>query len=74
MASISTDKKTGRRRILFFDANNDRKQIRLGKVPMKQAEAVKVRRRGVSLGADQRRTTRRRHRPMAYRTRRHAAG
>ncbi len=42
MASISSDKK-GLRRILFVDANGARRQIRLGKVPMKTAQTVKSR-------------------------------
>jgi len=41
VASISNDR-NGRRRILFVDANGDRKTIRLGKVPRRYAEAVKV--------------------------------
>ena len=41
MASISNDP-NGRRRILFVDAKGDRKTIRLGKVPRRYAEAVKV--------------------------------
>ncbi len=41
MASISNDP-NGRRRILFVDAKGDRKTIRLGKVPQRYAEAVKV--------------------------------
>jgi len=42
MASISNDP-NGRRRILFIDASGQRKTIRLGKVPLRYAEAVKVR-------------------------------
>ena len=42
MASISTDSK-GRRRILFANPDGERKQIRLGKVPMKSAQTVKTR-------------------------------
>ncbi len=42
MASISTDKK-GKRRILFVNPDAERKQIRLGKVPMKTAQTVKTR-------------------------------
>ena len=41
MASIANDP-NGRRRILFFDAKGDRKTVRLGKVPLRYAEAVKV--------------------------------
>ena len=41
MASISNDP-NGRRRILFVDANGDRRTIRLGKVPLRYAESVKV--------------------------------
>ncbi len=41
MASISNDP-NGRRRILFVDTRGDRKTIRLGKVPQRYAEAVKV--------------------------------
>ena len=41
MASISNDP-NGRRRILFVDPQGDRKTIRLGKVPLRYAEAVKV--------------------------------
>lgn len=40
MASISTDK-NGNRRILFVDADGRRRPIRLGKLPMKAAEAIK---------------------------------
>jgi integrase len=43
MASISTDKKTGGRRILFVAADGTRKAIRLGKVPKKVADGVKLR-------------------------------
>jgi hypothetical protein len=42
MASISTDT-GGKRRILFVDAGGNRRQIRLGKVPMKTAATVKAR-------------------------------
>ncbi len=42
MASISTDSK-GLRRILFVNPDAERKQIRLGKVPMKTAQTVKAR-------------------------------
>lgn len=41
MASISNDP-NGRRRILFVNAAKDRKTIRLGKVSLRQAEAVKL--------------------------------
>jgi len=41
MASISNDL-NGRRRILFINAAKERKSIRLGKVSLRQAEAVKV--------------------------------
>jgi hypothetical protein len=43
MASISTDKKTGLKRILFFNANGERKTIRLGKANQRQAESIKCR-------------------------------
>ena len=42
MASISTDSK-GLRRILFVNPDGERKQIRLGKVPMKTATTIKAR-------------------------------
>ena len=42
MASISTDA-DGKRRILFVNPNGERKQIRLGKVPMKTAQTIKTR-------------------------------
>jgi integrase len=42
MASISNDP-GGKRRILFFDANGERKQIRLGKVSKWTAERIKTR-------------------------------
>jgi len=41
MASITTEKKTGRRAILFVAADGSRPRIRLGKLTMKQAEAAK---------------------------------
>src|SRR5438309_594970 len=41
MASLSNDK-GGRRRILFVGPGGKRKSIRLGVVPVKQAEAVKL--------------------------------
>jgi integrase len=40
MASVSNDP-NGRRRILFFDANGDRRSMRLGKISKRQAETVK---------------------------------
>ena len=43
MASISTDKKTGRRTIQFVGGDGKRRSIRLGKIPIRQAEAVKTR-------------------------------
>ena len=43
MASISTDKKTGNRRILFTGQNRKRKVIYLGNAPMKTALAIKAR-------------------------------
>jgi integrase len=42
MASLSTDKKTGTRRIQFLD-DGARRTIRLGKMPKKSAESVKAR-------------------------------
>ena len=42
MASISTDKQ-GNRRILFLDANNHRRTIYLGRIPMRATEAIKRR-------------------------------
>ncbi len=39
MASISTDA-DGKRRILFVNPNGDRKQIRLGRMPMKAVQAI----------------------------------
>ncbi|MGA2799501.1 MAG: phage integrase SAM-like domain-containing protein, partial [Thermoguttaceae bacterium] len=41
MASISTNSK-GLRRILFFDAGGTRKQVRVGKMPMKTTQTVKT--------------------------------
>src|SRR5262245_26238153 len=38
MASLSTDSK-GNRRVLFFDLGNKRQAIRLGQMPLKQAES-----------------------------------
>jgi hypothetical protein len=50
MASISTDKK-GLRRILFVDANGQRRQIHLGKKPIKTARTICKRRlKNVALG------------------------
>lgn len=43
MASISTSKTTGKRRILFVGPDGERKQIRLGKVSKRDAEAIKIR-------------------------------
>ncbi|MEN6407336.1 MAG: hypothetical protein ABFC77_12805 [Thermoguttaceae bacterium] len=40
MASISTDKR-GNRRILFVNGDGQRKQIRLGKTPIKTARTIK---------------------------------
>lgn len=42
MASISTDSR-GNRRILFVDQDGKRKPIRLGKLPMKATEVIKIR-------------------------------
>src|SRR4051794_32918765 len=41
MASISTDN-NGLRRILFVNKDGDRKAVRLGKVPMKLANEIKL--------------------------------
>ena len=43
MASVSTDKKTGLRRLQFTDGDGRRQTIRLGRMPKRQAEAVKLR-------------------------------
>ena len=43
MASISTERKTGRRKIQFTDANRKRQTIRLGKIPKRDAESTKIR-------------------------------
>ncbi|MDZ4781928.1 MAG: hypothetical protein SGJ19_16885 [Planctomycetia bacterium] len=43
MASITHDKKTGRRRIQFVGADGKRKSLRLGKVNQRDAEAIKTR-------------------------------
>jgi len=42
MASISQDKKTGRRTIQFKDTDGSRKSIRLGKCDKKSAEAIRT--------------------------------
>jgi integrase len=42
VASISTDKKTGNRRILFVDPNGKRKAVRLGKMPLAAVKAINV--------------------------------
>jgi len=42
MASISHDRKTGRRTIQFVGLNKTRKSIRLGKVNKRQAESAKL--------------------------------
>jgi integrase len=42
MASISTDRSNGRRRVLFFGPDGRRKTLRLGKVSKRQAETVKM--------------------------------
>ncbi len=42
MASISTDKQ-GNRRILWVDADGQRRQVRLGKIPLRAAEAIQTR-------------------------------
>ena len=42
MASLSHDKKTGRRTIQFVARNGKRKSIRLGKVTSKQAGTAKA--------------------------------
>ena len=42
MASISKNKKTGHRRILFVGKDNKRRTIRLGKVPLRFAQEVKT--------------------------------
>lgn len=41
MASISTDK-SGLRRLQFIDANRRRRTVRLGRLPKRAAESVKV--------------------------------
>jgi integrase len=43
MASISTNQKTGCRRILFTRPDGIRKKITLGKIPMKNAQSIKAR-------------------------------
>ena len=42
MASISHDKKTGRRTIQFKDTDGSRKSIRLGKCDQKTAQAIRT--------------------------------
>ena len=42
MASISTDK-SGNRRVLWVDADGQRRQVRLGKIPLRAAEAIQTR-------------------------------
>jgi integrase len=42
MASISTDRKNGSRRILFIGADGRRKKITLGKVPLRTARTIKA--------------------------------
>jgi len=42
MASISTDK-GGNRRVLWVDADGQRRQVRLGKIPLRAAEAIQTR-------------------------------
>ena len=42
MASISTESKSGRRTIQFVGSDEKRRSIRLGKVTMKDAEAIKT--------------------------------
>ncbi len=42
MASISLDRKTGRRTLQFIGSDSKRRSIRLGKVTLRQAEAIKV--------------------------------
>ncbi len=43
MASISTSKRNGRRRLMFNGADGNRRTVNLGKMPSKQADAVKLR-------------------------------
>ena len=43
MASISTDRKSGRRTIQFVAPDGKRRSIRLGKVSQKQADGVRRR-------------------------------
>ncbi len=40
MASVSTEKRTGLRRVLFYDSRGHRQSIRLGRVPLKTARDV----------------------------------
>lgn len=42
MATISLDRETGRRRILFIAQDGTRKAVRLGKVNQKQAETIRL--------------------------------
>ena len=42
MASVSHNRKNGRRQIQFGDTDGSRKTIRLGKVPRKAAEIAKT--------------------------------
>ena len=42
MASISRDKTNGTKRIFYYDADGNQKSVRLGKIPMKAAETIKV--------------------------------
>ncbi|KKK53032.1 hypothetical protein LCGC14_3098840, partial [marine sediment metagenome] len=42
MASISHEKKTGRRTVQFIGKNGKRRSIRLGKVNKRQAESAKL--------------------------------
>ena|GEM_PF-84874 len=42
MASISKDKTNGTKRIFYYDADGNQKSMRLGKIPMKAAETIKV--------------------------------
>ncbi len=43
MASISTDRRTGLRRILFVAPDGKRKAIRLGKISIRNAETFRLR-------------------------------
>src|SRR5262249_12079502 len=53
MASISTSKKTGRRKIHFTAPDGDRKTVRLGKVPLKYASEFKTRVEWILSAAEQ---------------------